>query len=310
MTQPRRHIAGQVTLLTRRCTRGQYFLRPDEVINDIIPYEVAKAAQRHDQSIHAAVAMSNHIHQVSMDTTGDRSRYMRDALSGIARARNRNLDRRGHFWASGSYGDTVLLDRKTVERKLLYTWLNPVEAGLVESAEDWPGFTILPDDWGKTIRIEKPDEFYGRKSPEVVEFTPQPPPGYDEMSLQELKAHFNALLRQKEREIRRRRRREDKTSFLGEQAILEISPFQQPEKDLVGGTLNPRFASKDAELLDRAQNLHHQFLDNYESKRQRWLLGDEDERPIFPTGTVQLTRCAPLECRPPDSDEPGVFAAR
>ena len=43
MTQPRRHIAGQIALLTRRCSERRYFLRPDDYINEVAPFEVGKA---------------------------------------------------------------------------------------------------------------------------------------------------------------------------------------------------------------------------------------------------------------------------
>lgn len=42
---------------------------------------------------------------------------------------------RDHFSEAGCYGDTVLVDEDSIESKLLYIWLNPVRAGLVERAE-------------------------------------------------------------------------------------------------------------------------------------------------------------------------------
>jgi hypothetical protein len=67
---------------------------------------------------------------VVTDTKGKRSDFMRDAMSGIARARNDDLNRRSFFWDDQPFGDTVLLDRYAFERKLLYTWLNPVVCGV------------------------------------------------------------------------------------------------------------------------------------------------------------------------------------
>ncbi len=305
MTQPRRHIAGQVAMLTRRCFERRYFLRPDDYINDVIPFEVGKATERYGQQIYAAVAMSNHLHFAVGDTTGDRSNFMRDAMSGIARARNRDLERKSFFWGGGSYGDTVLLDKDAIERKLLYIWLNPVRAGLVKRAADWPGFKILPRHWGKTIKIEKPGKFYGRRNPDTVEFTPQPPPGYEDKSLEEVRDYFEKLLRREENKILAERRK-DNFIFAGREAVLAVEPLEHPTTAESTGTINPRFASTNRDRLQSAIASYRSFVDSYETKRQRWLSGRK--RVTFPCGTVALKRCAPIKCKDPREDEPGLFA--
>src|SRR5690625_4986484 len=102
MTKPRRHIAGQVALLTRRCAGKQYLLRPDKYINHVLSFETAKAANNNCIAIYGAMAMSNHIHYVVGDLLAKRSLFMQSAMSGTAKARNHNLKRDGHFWGSGS----------------------------------------------------------------------------------------------------------------------------------------------------------------------------------------------------------------
>ena len=305
MTQPRRHIAGQIAMLTRRCSQRRYFLRPDDYINDVLPFEMGKAAERHGQQVYAAMAMSNHVHFGVGDTTGERSKFMQDVMSGIARARNRDLERTGHFWEAGSYGDTVLLDEDSIERKLLYIWLNPVRAGLVERAEDWPGFKILPRHWGETIRIEKPGKFYGRNNPDVVEFVPQPPPGFEHMELEDVKAYFEDLLQFAEDEIAALRR-ERQLSVRGPAAIKAVEPRGRPKTKAPFRTLNPRFATRNHELMAWAKASYRAFCDRYETMRQRWVAGTKNVR--FPCGTVQLKRCAPIRCKTPAPDEPGLFA--
>lgn len=301
MTQIRRHIAGQVVMLTRRCFQRRFFLRPDDFINRVVAYEVARSSTRHEQPVHAVMAMSNHIHQVSTDSNGCRSDYMRDAMREISRARNFNLKRRDSLWDGRPFGDTVLLDRDAIERKLLYVWLNPVSAGLVHRAEDWPGFKILPRHWGKTFKIKRPDGYHGRRSPEHVELTPMPPPGYDDMSLEEVREHFENLLRQAEDEIHSQRR---KKKVKGAIRICRTNPFSCPGTPAPMGGLSPRFATTDGDLLRRATALYDNFRNTYQRQRLKWLKG---KRVQFPCGTVQLKRCAPIRCKPPDDDEPGLF---
>lgn len=304
MTQPRRHIAGQVALLTRRCHGRKYFLRPDDYINDVMAFEVGKAANRYGQRICAAVGMSNHIHLATHDTTANRSDFMRDSMSGIARSRNCDLERDGHFWESGSYGDTVLLDKDAIERKLLYIWLNPVRAGLVKRAEDWPGFMILPKHWGKEIEIEKPDKFYGRRNPDVVRFTPQPPPGYEGMDLDDIREHFETLLKEAEDRILKERKKH-RRRISGVRAVLAQDPFDSPKTRKSSSRINPRFATKNVALMASAKDIYRDFLDQYEEKRQRWVKGTTQVK--FPCGTLQLKSQAPISCKKVPDDEPGLF---
>ena len=44
--------------------------------------------------------------------------------------------------------------------------------------------------------------------------------------------------------------------------------------------------------------------DSYQRQRVKWMAG---KRATFPCGTVQLRRRAPIRCKPPDDDEPGIF---
>ena len=306
MTEPRRHIAGQVAFLTRRCSERRYFLRPDDFIRQVFDFEVGKAAVRHGQHLYAAVAMSNHVHFAVGDTTGDRSYFMKDVMGEVAKVRNRDLNRTGHFWESGQFGDTVLMDCNAIERKLLYIWLNPVKAGLVERVQNWPGFKILPKHWGETIRIEKPGRFYGRENPDVVEFTPQPPPGYEDMTLQEVKEHFQRLLELAQNEIVSVRK-EVNEQIKGPDRVRRVDPMDSPstpEPRQREGC--PRFATKDRELMAEARENYRAFLEDYESVRQRWLKGKKNV--TFPCGTVQLRRFAPVSCEPTPEDEPALFA--
>lgn len=306
MTAPRQHIPGQAVLITRRTSERRYFLRPDNFLDQVLPYEVGKASSRHDQKIYAAVAMSNHIHFCIGDPNGDRSKFMQDAMSGIARVTNRHLERSGHFWDARRYGDTVLLDVNALERKLLYIWLNPVHAGLVERAEDWPGFMILPRHWGTKITIEKPDRFYGRQSPEKVAFIPSPPPGYEHLSLHEVRTHFEDLLRRAEDKIAADRKSENLT-IEGIDKILALVPTSSPCTPSPLGAISPRFASLDTALLTRAYESYANFLETYQVRRQRWLKGSKAKKTVFPCGTVWLRRCAPVICEPPCSRDPGLL---
>lgn len=302
MTKPRRQIEGQVAMLTRRTLGRDYLLRPDDYMNSVAGYEFGKAAFRHDTDVHAVMVMSNHPHIVLTDKKAQRSDFMRDSMSGIARSRNRDLDRSGYFWDSKSYSDVVLLDRQALEEKLLYTWLNPVLAGLVDRVEDWPGFMILPKDWGKPMTMTRPSRFYSDRVPEVIEFTPQRPPGYDHLSLNQVIAYFERRIRKAEKCLRRERRKAKK-EVCGVDKILAVEPLSSPSTPTVRGELSPRFASKNPDLRKRAIADYRNFIEDYQDKRERWAMGKEV---TFPCGTLWLRRNARVKCAKIPDGEPGL----
>ena len=302
MTRPRRHIEGQSVMLTRRCRDRYFFLRPGKDVNSITRYEFSKAANRYGLEIHGLMVMSNHPHIIATDYRADRSDFMRDSMSGIAKNGNKLHGRSGSFWDEKRYNDVILLDQDALEEKLLYVWLNPVEAGLVKRAEDWPGYKILPDDWGKKVKIPR-SGVHNERNPEYIEFVAQPPPGYEEMTLEEVKAHFNALLKEAENEIGARFRKIGK-KFMGIKKIRKIDPFEQPKKEEEKTELTPMFASKNRQNMMRAIEIYKTFIDEYETKRQRWQLGKKVE---FPCGTIWLKKHARVKCQESGGDEPGVF---
>lgn len=303
MTRPRRHIAGQVVAISRRCHSRCFLLRPDDTIDAIVAYAFAMAAQSYGIEIHALVVMSNHIHVIITDVKARRSEFMRDAMSNIAKARNRDLDRSDSFWEGKEYSETVLLDRDAEERKLLYTWLNPPQADLVGRVKEWPGYMILPDDWDKTIKVPKPNVYFGPKTPDEVEFTPRRPPGYEDMSVEELQAYFWELIEEGEARLLQERQRE-KRRVLGVKRVLATDPFSRPGSRARRSSVRPRFASRNAALLVAAIATYRGFLADYDRQRERWLKGNK--RVEFPCGTVWLRRNSPVKCRDPEAPEAGM----
>ena len=307
MTKARQHLPGQVTLLTRRTEERRFFLRPCAHSRNVMMYETAKSADDTNMSVHGLMTMGNHPHIVATDHDGERSDFMRNICSGVARARNAHLDRKGHFWDTQQFGDTVLLDRDAIERKLLYLWMNPVRANFVARAAHWPGAKILPRDWGKTRTITAPvDGFYNQKKAKKIEFTPMPPPGYEDMTLEEVIDHFETLLRKAEDELRERRRRSGK-KVRGARWAVQMNPLDAPGTRAKAGKLNPRFASRNASLMADAQKERRQFLADYDKANDRLRKGDRDA--VFPPGTIRLRKIANIACHDPLGCECTTFAA-
>ncbi|TXD37147.1 hypothetical protein FRC98_10455 [Lujinxingia vulgaris] len=308
MTAPRQHLPDQLVFITRRTSERRFFLLPDAEVAELTSYALARAANRHGQTIHGVTVMSNHIHLVITDNTGERSNMARDSFASIARARNKALQRKGHFWEAGTYCDCVLLDQDASDRKLIYTLLNPVRAGLVDHLEEWPGFMIQPKDWGTTMRIPRPARFIGDDAPEFIELKPEPPPGYEEWPLAKTINHFEALIEEARLEILAEREAQNTTLEFATKDRLEIDPYSSPNTPTPARSFIPRFATLDGELMSRAEAARRDFLEAYIFQRNRWKDGERDC--VFPCGTIALRRNSGVTCAPAPPDNPLTQVAR
>ena len=77
MSLPRPVIAGETILLTRRCTQRQLLLRPSSMVNRIIGYCLAVAAERYGLRLHCWCVLSNHLHILATDVRGNRPDFFR-----------------------------------------------------------------------------------------------------------------------------------------------------------------------------------------------------------------------------------------
>jgi putative transposase len=148
MTQARMVGDGWTTLITRRCVEQKYLLRPDRdgVVKNAYLYTLAHAAIETGCKLHAYVAMGNHSHVVQTDPAGERPRLAGMFHGLFARIMNVILERKSNFWCgSRSYNDLHCVEGEDVLSRMVYVVTNPVESGLVERPEDWPGAITLPE---------------------------------------------------------------------------------------------------------------------------------------------------------------------
>jgi putative transposase len=107
---------------------------------------------KHGWTVYAASVMSNHVHAVVHNRNGGSDMLGKHlgVLKGfVAREANKVLDRTGHFWISECF-DHWCRDARKTDQAIQYTLNNPVKAGLVKRAEDWP-WTICCE-WETTGR--------------------------------------------------------------------------------------------------------------------------------------------------------------
>jgi len=279
MTAPRQVLPGATYLVTRRCTQRQFLLRPGRLVNEVFLYVLALAARRFGIRIHAFCVLSNHYHLVLTDPHARLPAFGQFLDSLVARAMNASLGRWEHFWASNSYSAVALGSPQDILDKTAYVLANPVAAGLVRSAMDWPGLWSSPERIGTVLDAPRPKHFFDSNGllPASASLDLTAPPGVSPEAYRERLASALSDLEARERKGK---------NFLGVARILAQRPTGQPAPGEPRRALIPRLSARDKwkrlEMLTQLAS----FLASYREAWAAWRAGDS--RALFPAGTYLL----------------------
>jgi len=178
--------------------------------------------------LYAAVQMSNHFHLVLKDRSCELASFMAYFEANLAKAINQLRKRTGTVFHR-RYSAEPILDEAAFDDRILYTVMNPVQAGLVGTHARWPGVLLWAKDetsqytfewFDKTkhdrhrkLRILIPKEQYLRKANINLASFP------NEQALR------NAI---KENEEKTRQLRKGR-GVLGVRKVLKQDPFSVPD---------------------------------------------------------------------------------
>jgi putative transposase len=272
-------------MFTRRCSERRFFLRPDSTTNNAFWYCLGWAAQTHGVVLHAAVAMSNHVHVVATDSRGVYPHFLRDFHGLLARVVNAARGRWEHFWDANQASAVLLADEVAQADKLAYVLANPV--GLVKMAADWPGATALHSILsGDPLVATRPDHFFrqeknGGAMPESVTLTFEPPPALADRSRHEYLDLVSSSVTRIEDEYDQRRRA-GSTAVLGPRRVQAQSWADRPGDSEPRRRLNPQVACRDKWLRIERLEANRIFHELYRAAFDDFRRGIET---IFPFGT-------------------------
>jgi len=157
--------------------RAAFRLRPDAERRELVGFHLARAQARFPEVfVHAIVQMSNHLHLVVTDGSGQLADFMCAFLSPLAKGVNALDAVRGPVFER-RYAATAIVDDDALLRCIVYTVTNPVAAGLVESPDAWPGLLLgrTEDDGRSFSRVRWRDLARARAArsdePDISEFT-------------------------------------------------------------------------------------------------------------------------------------------
>jgi putative transposase len=287
VTLPRRVLPDTSYLLTRRCLDRRFYLQPSPALNEIYLYALAHAQQKHGVDVHAFVCMSNHPHESVTDIDGVLPDFMRDFRRELALGAKALYQIPENVWAAQKPSAVELHGDDAPLEKILYTLLNPVQAGLVAHASEWPGAISLPG--VREIEVRRPDIWFGDGRPEVLTLKITPPPAWKGTE-DEWHAWLAKELAEREEEIRRERAGRG-LGVLGKQRILQQRPFDRPRNadKLVPGSHPTLATGGDGVLLKSLIGILRAWRQAYVDARELWRL---NKATLFPLGTWWVVKRA------------------
>jgi hypothetical protein len=262
-------------------------LRPHKETNNAFIYCLAVAAQKYEIDVIDFIQMSNHLHDAIFDRHGNGPAFYEHFHKLLAKCMNATLGRWENFFSSQQVNVIRLETREALIRKLVYVATNPVEDGLVERVDDWPGasgYHALMS--GKPLRATRPKKFFAEDGtmPKEVTLTLTIPPELGDRD--EILAEVRARVAEVEK-AEARKRAETGRKVLGRYAVLRQSWRDSPTSREPRRGLRPTIAARNLWARLEAIQRNREFIARYRAARAALLAGF----PIpFPYGTYWLSR--------------------
>ena len=283
---PRQLLPMDTYFVTRRVIFRHMLLRPDREMNEILSYFLALMAHRYGVEVHGFCAMSTHIHLVVTDVRGNLSTFLRQFHRMVAMCTKalRNWDEA--LWDKSPTSVVRLETEAATVEKIAYVLANPVAAGLVRRAHEWPGAKVLAREIGRgTLRGRRPDVYVDPDNwPELASLPIALPPGIGpergDSFRRQVATEVARLETQAKAETKEKRR-----SVLGAARASAVSPTERATTVEPKVDRNPRFAvgRNQDDAWQRAVAALRAFHMSYRSAMERWRAGIRDV--VFPPGT-------------------------
>jgi hypothetical protein len=238
--------------------------------------------------------MSTHEHLIVTDTKGVLPDFLRRLHRLVALGTKVLRKWEGPTWDHERASVVRLLTEQAVIEKLAYVMANPVKAGLVRRAREWPGITVLPQELGRrTWRIARPEVYFDAGNPQwpdTVELSLTMPPGLqDRYTEEEVR---NAVSQELERQEQLAHQEVKKRNWrvLGAERIRRLSPYRRATSFERLRDRNPTFAVGRGQknVFFNAVAQLRAFRRAYRQALEQWRAGMRDA--VFPPGTWAMGR--------------------
>ncbi|AUX21293.1 transposase [Sorangium cellulosum] len=288
MSQPREIAPGATYLVTRRVLRRHLLFRPDAAINQLMVYVLAVSARRYGVEVHAFCMMSTHLHLVVTDVHGVLPRFLQFFHRIVALGTKVLRKWEGPVWDHEATSVVRLLTQAAVVEKIAYVLANPVAAGLVRHAREWPGAKADVDEIGRgMLHAARPSVYLDPTNPQWVEEATLPlalPPAIEQDNAEGFRHQVAAELERQEREAHAQVERQG-LGFLGAEQASKVSPYERATSFEGLRERNPTFAvgRDQGDAWRNAAAAVRAFRASYRAALERWRAGVRSA--LFPAGT-------------------------
>jgi len=288
MSQPREVVPGAIYLVTRRTLRRHLLFRPDAAITQLLIYALAVSTRRFGVQVHALCAMSTHLHLVVTDVQGVLPRFLQFFHRIVALGTKVLRKWEGPVWDHEATSVVRLLTQAAVVEKIAYVLANPVAAGLVRHAREWPGAKVNAREIGRgELRANRPSAYLDPSNPQWPEEATLPialPSSVAPDSAARFLGEVGAELERQEAQAQAAAQRRGHR-FLGAARACEVSPYDRATSFEALRDRNPTFAvgREQGGVWQAAAAAVRSFRASYRGAMERWRNGIRDA--VFPAGT-------------------------
>ena len=269
-------------LITRRTILRHMLLRPDRVMNQILVYLLAVMANRHGLRVHVLCAVSDHIHLVVTDERCTLPAFLQAFHRMVALCTRLLRQWDGVVWDKSPTSVVRLETPAAVVEKIAYVLANPVAAGLVRHAHEWPGAKVLVEEIGQgALRASRPAVYLNPKEwPAEAELPIALPPGVEPAEAASFRAQIATEVARLEAAAQAQNRR-----FLGAEGARAATPTARATTPEPRFDRNPTFAvgRNQGDASNRAAAAVRAFRQSYRAALEQWRAGVRSI--AFPVGT-------------------------
>ncbi|WP_437735186.1 transposase [Sorangium sp. So ce1335] len=288
MSQPREIAPGATYLITRRVVRRHHLFRPDAAINQLLVYALGVSARRYGVKVHAVCAMSTHLHLIVTDVQGVLPRFLQFFHRLVALGTKVVRKWEGPVWDHRATSLVRLLTHAAVVEKIAYVLANPVAAGLVRHAKQWPGVKVHVGELGTgTLHASRPSAFFDPKNPqwsEEMTISLTLPPSVQQDGAGAFRREVAAELERREAQAHVEVQRQG-LRFLGAERAGKVSPYVRATSFEALRDRNPTFAvgREQRDMWRTAVAAVRAFRAAYRVALGQWCAGVRSA--LFPAGT-------------------------
>jgi hypothetical protein len=262
--------------------------RPDAEITRLIVYSLSVSARRFGIQVHALCAMSTHVHLVLTDVHGLLPNFLHLFHRLVALGTKVLRTWEGPVWDHEATSAVLLLTRQAMVEKIAYTLANPVAAGLVRRAHEWPGATVHVDEIGcGALHATRPDVYFDATNsqwPREERLSLTLPPSIEEGDAADFRHDVAAELAREEAQAHETLKMRG-VAVVGSKRAVVVSPHARVTsiEELRGR--NPTFAvgQGNGNMLKRAVAALRAFRSSYREALAVWRTGMRHV--VFPAGT-------------------------